>query len=42
MAEGNDKIEAVAKQYAGADKLREQVVAILTRWFIQGKPEQQT
>ncbi len=42
ITEGNDKIEAVAKQYAGADKLREQVVSILTRWFIQGKPENQT
>ncbi len=39
IAEGKLKLAEIAKQYAGADKLREQVVTTLTRWFIQGKPE---
>ncbi|HEX8069902.1 MAG TPA: N-6 DNA methylase [Pyrinomonadaceae bacterium] len=39
LTEGKGKLEEIAKQYAGAEKLREQVLTILTRWFLQGKPE---
>ncbi len=39
MTEGFAKLEELAQQYAGTDKVREQVVAILKQWFIVGKPE---
>jgi hypothetical protein len=39
ISQAKDKLEEIAKQYAGTDKLREQVVDVLTRWFIQGKTE---
>ena len=39
MDEASAKFEELAQQYAGSDKLREQLVDILQRWFIQGKPE---
>jgi hypothetical protein len=32
------KLDELAQQYAGTDKLREQVADILQRWFIHGKP----
>lgn len=35
---GMQKIEELAGQYAGTDKVREQVAAILKQWFIAGKP----
>jgi hypothetical protein len=36
---GTQKLEELAQQYAGTDKIREQVAAILKQWFIGGKPE---
>ncbi len=39
MTEGFAKLEELAQQYAGTDKVREQVAAILKQWFIVGKPE---
>ncbi|MCA1850590.1 MAG: hypothetical protein LC672_05985, partial [Acidobacteria bacterium] len=39
IAQGKVNLEELAKQYAGSEKLREQVVSTLMRWFIQGKPE---
>ena len=35
---GTQKLEELAQQYAGTDKIREQVAAILKQWFISGKP----
>jgi hypothetical protein len=35
---GMQKIEELAGQYAGTDKIREQVAAILKQWFVVGKP----
>ncbi len=37
LTEGRKKLEQLADQRAGTDKLREQVLEILQRWFIQGK-----
>lgn len=39
LAESNAKLNELAQQYAGTDKLREQVADILKRWFIHGKSE---
>jgi hypothetical protein len=36
---GQEKLEHLAQQRAGTDKLREQIIETLYRWFIQGKPE---
>jgi len=36
---GTQKLEELAQQYAGTDKVRDQVTAILKQWFIVGKPE---
>jgi hypothetical protein len=38
LAEGKSKLKELAEQRAGTDKLREQVVDVLYRWFIQGRP----
>ena len=35
---GMQKIEELAGQYAGTDKIREQVAAILKQWLITGRP----
>ncbi|MBI3653752.1 MAG: hypothetical protein HY231_22190 [Acidobacteria bacterium] len=37
LAEGKTKLEELAQQRAGSDKLREQMMNILYRWFIHGK-----
>jgi len=37
LTEGRKKLEHLAEQRAGTDKLREQVVDVLYRWFIQGR-----
>ncbi len=37
LAEGRRKMIALAEERAGTEKLREQVVEALYRWFIQGK-----
>lgn len=39
LAESNARLDELAQQYAGTDKLREQVADILKRWFIHGKSE---
>jgi hypothetical protein len=39
LAEGRKTLEQLAEQRAGTDKLREQVLETLQRWFIQGKPD---
>jgi hypothetical protein len=39
MDEASTKFEELAQQYAGSDKLREQLVDVLRGWFIQGKPD---
>jgi hypothetical protein len=39
MNEGFAKLEELAQQYAGTDKVRDQVAAILKQWFIIGRPE---
>jgi hypothetical protein len=39
LAEATTKWDELAQQYAGTEKLREQITDILYRWFIQGKPE---
>jgi hypothetical protein len=39
MNEGVAKLEELAQQYAGTDKVREQVAAILKQWFIVGKSD---
>src|SRR5258706_5833362 len=36
---GRQKLEELAQQYAGTDKIREQVAAILKQWFIVGASE---
>jgi hypothetical protein len=38
MNEGFAKLEELAQRYAGTDKVREQVGAMLKEWFIAGKP----
>ncbi len=38
IAEGRRKLMSLAEERAGSDKLREQVVESLYRWFIHGKP----
>ncbi len=39
LAEAQVKLDELAQQYTGTDKLREQVTDILRRWFIHGKSE---
>jgi methylase of polypeptide subunit release factors len=39
IEEGKTKMEALAAERAGSDKLREQLFAILFRWFTQGFPK---
>jgi hypothetical protein len=39
LEEGRRKISILAEERAGTEKLREQVVEILNRWFIHGQPE---
>ncbi|HEY9230694.1 MAG TPA: hypothetical protein VIS78_01070 [Blastocatellia bacterium] len=39
LLEGRQRLEALAEQRAGTDKLREQVNETLCRWFIPGKTE---
>lgn len=39
LIEGRRKLIQLAEERAGTDKLREQVVETLHRWFILGKPE---
>ena len=39
LTEAKTKLEKLAQQYSGTDKLREQVADILNRWFIHGKGE---
>ncbi len=36
---GFEKLDELAQQYAGTDKVCEQVVAILREWFITGYPQ---
>ncbi len=38
LDEASSRFEELAQQYAGSDKLREQLVDLLQRWFIEGKP----
>lgn len=38
LFEGRAKLEELAHARAGTDKLREQTVELLYRWFILGKP----
>lgn len=38
LAAAQDAFEQSAQERAGSDRLREQVVELLTRWFIHGKP----
>jgi N-6 DNA methylase len=38
LSEGRIKLQELADARAGTDKLREQTVDLLYRWFIQGKP----
>jgi hypothetical protein len=42
IAEGRRMMIALAEERAGTEKLREQVVETLYRWFIQGKVVQAT
>lgn len=37
LSEGRERIQQLAEQRAGTDKLREQVVQLLDRWFISGR-----
>jgi hypothetical protein len=39
LSEGRRKLITLAEERAGTEKLREQVVETLYRWFIHGKPE---
>jgi hypothetical protein len=39
LEEGRRKLIALAEERAGTEKLREQVVETLYRWFIHGQPE---
>ncbi|HJX84902.1 MAG TPA: hypothetical protein VJ723_11200, partial [Candidatus Angelobacter sp.] len=39
LTEGRRKLIQLAEERAGTEKLREQVVEALYRWFIHGKPE---
>ena len=41
LLQGRERLRDLAEQRAGTDKLREQVVELLTRWFIFGKGERQ-
>lgn len=38
LTTARSKFEELAQQRAGSDKLREQVVDLLYRWFIHGPP----
>lgn len=38
LAEGRRKLTTLAEERAGTDKLREQAVETLYRWFIHGEP----
>lgn len=38
LADASKRFEELAQQYAGSDKAREQLVELLNRWFVQGKP----
>jgi len=38
LTEGAALMEKLAAERAGSDKLREQVVSLLSRWFTQGFP----
>lgn len=40
LTEGQDRLTELAETRAGTERLREQVVDLLYRWFIQGKPAQ--
>jgi hypothetical protein len=40
LAEGRRKIVQLAEERAGTEKLREQVVDTLYRWFVHGRPEE--
>lgn len=39
LANGQTRLEELSEARAGTQKLREQVLDVLRRWFIQGKPE---
>jgi|SRR5437588_7980975 len=39
IADAEARLDELAQQYTGTDKLREQVADILKRWFIHGKSE---
>ena len=39
LTTARSKFEELAQQRAGSDKLREQVMDLLTRWFVHGPPE---
>ena len=39
LDKGQIRLEELAEMRAGTDKLREQVLDVLHRWFIQGKPD---
>jgi len=39
LEELNSKLDELAQQYTGTEKLREQVVDILKRWFVHGKTD---
>ena len=39
LSSARAKFEELAKERAGSDKLREQVVDVLHRWFIHGRPQ---
>jgi hypothetical protein len=38
LARGRARIEELARERAGSDRMREQIVEILYRWFIHGRP----
>jgi len=39
LVEGRRKLIQLAEERAGSEKLREQVIETLYRWFIHGKPD---
>lgn len=40
LEKGETRLAELAEMRAGTDKMHEQMVVVLRRWFIQGKPEQ--
>jgi hypothetical protein len=40
LDKGEKRLEELSEMRAGTDKMREQMMVVLRRWFIQAKPEQ--